>query len=107
MARLKEFFEMTRHERRGSIIVLALIALLLAATVAVRSCRHSAEQVQDEAVIRQFENEADTAILFAPHKKTLPKPTFNDQRKSKSKKRSRPAAPKPSHERRLDPVPQI
>ena len=107
MSRIKEYFEMTKHERRGAIMLLALIAMLLVATFAVRSCRQSASPVQDEALIRQFETEADTTTLMAPHKKSFPKQDPNTPMKSVPKKKRHPVDPKPSPARRLDPVPRI
>lgn len=107
MTRVKEYFEMSRHERRGAIMVLILIALLLVATFAVRSCRQSASPVQDEALIRQFETEADTTTLMAPHKKSFPKPSPNTPRKSHPKKKRHPVGPKRPPAPRLDPVPQF
>ena len=102
MTTIKEFFEMKRHERRGSIVVLALIAVLLAATFVVRNC-HQAEQPVPVVDIRQFEDEADSAVL------TVQKPAH--KKPATTRKKRRHSAPKPSKPapapRRLDPVPQI
>lgn len=98
---------MTKHERRGAIMLLALIALLLVATFAVRSCRQSASPVQDEVLIRQYETEADSTTLMAPHKKSFPKQDPNIPFKSVPKKKRHPLDPKPSSARRLDSIPRI
>lgn len=102
MATKKEFFEMKRHERRGTIMVLALIAVLLAVTFVVRNCRGVEQPVPMED-IRQFETDADSTTLM------VPKPAH--KKPAASRKKRRHAAPKPSKPapapRRLDPVPQI
>ena len=102
MGAVKDFFEMKRHERRGAIVVLALIALLLAATCVVRCSSESSRPVP-AVDIRQFEAEADSATVIdakpSSKKKTAPK----TKRRHASPKHSKPA-PAP---RRLDPVPQI
>ena len=102
MATIKEFFEMKRHERRGSIMVLVLIAALLVATFVVRNCRGT-EQPVPVVDIRQFEAEADSATL------TVPKPAHKQPAPARKKRRHKaPKPPKPAPApRRLDPVPQI
>ena len=100
--KLKEFFDMKRHERRGTIVLLALITALLAVTVLVRDCSPSSATVS-EADIRQFEAEADTTttIMVKPSRDTKA-PKHHHRRHSAPKKN------KPSQEpRRLDPVPQF
>ena len=102
---IKDFFEMNRRERRGTIVVLAVIALLLAATVALRCCRADAvpAAVTD---IRQLEAEADSTADVSS-----PSPERDKPAKSPSKKKRRPSTPKKPKPapapRRLDPVPQI
>lgn len=93
---------MTRHERRGAIVVLVFIALLLAATCIAR-CNREVVPTVPSADIRQFEAESDSSVVTLPaHDRK--KPTVK-------KKRRRHATPKPSKPapapRRLDPVPQI
>lgn len=105
---VKDFFEMTRHERRGAIVVLVTIALLLVATCFTR-CYRRAEAPQRADVIRQFEAEADSSTVEIskplPEKATGPK----DKRHKASPKHSKPApSPKPSPSSRpMEPVPQI
>ena len=104
MKGMKELFDMTRHERRGSIVVLVLIALLLALTCVLKCNRGTTQLIQNEAVeMRQFEAEVDSTTVETP--KQAP-----DKPASPKKKRHRatPKPPKSSPEpRRLDPVPQI
>ncbi len=105
---IKDFFEMTRHERRGAIVVLVTIALLLAATCFTR-CRHRAEVPQQADVIRQFEAELDssTVDISKPHPEKAARP--DGKHRKASPKRSKPAhSPKPSPSPRpMEPVPQI
>lgn len=109
MGNLKDFWTMTRRERQGTIIVLAVIALLLVSTMAVRSCNHSQEVVGvQSARVLEFEADVDSMNVTvekkaqrAHGKKAKPKST---PRKKKDK--SRPSAPSPQP-RPLDPVPQF
>ncbi|MBO4803552.1 MAG: hypothetical protein J5503_03295 [Muribaculaceae bacterium] len=96
---------MTRRERRGSIVVLVLIALLLAITALVRSCRTSvvipAEQLQS------FERQTDTATVVMGDRQSASKKRTKAP-VAKRKPKSKPAKSKPSPEpRRMDPVPQF
>ena len=102
---IKEFFEMKRHERRGAIVVLALIAVLLAATCVVRCSRESVKPVPT-VDIRQFEAEADSATVIDTKPSSKKKATPKTKRRHSSPKPSKPSKPAPAP-RRLDPVPQI
>lgn len=108
MGGMKELFEMSRHQRRGSIVVLALIALLLAATVAMRHCGSSVQPVQS-IDIQDFAAEADTTLISTP--KRVTKPSSDSKGERRKPRRHRPASPrkpKPAPApRRLDPVPQF
>lgn len=92
---------MKRHERRGTIIVLALIALLLAATWAMRRC--GTPDVPTPAVeLLQFEAEADSSTI------TVSKSSRPPKQHSKKRRAKSPKKPKPSPEpRRVDPVPRF
>ena len=104
MGTIKDFFEMTRHERRGAIMVLVIIAALLVATFAVRNCHETVPPVTS-VDIRQFEAEADSSNLIPPA--TPPKPEKSVTPKKK-RRHATPKSPKPAPApRRLDPVPQI
>ena len=108
VAMIKDFFEMTRHERRGAIVVLVTIALLLAATCFTRYHRRT-EVPQQADVIRQFEAELDSSAVDIS-KPVLEKAAGPEGKHHKaSPKRSKPAhSPKPSPSSRpMEPVPQI
>ena len=95
---------MTRHERRGTIVLLALIAVLLAATVLLRSCPVSPPRIEVEQDMEQFESEADSAMInVIPDNPVKKRPPKVKTRRSAPAKKSKPA-PQP---RRLDPVPQF
>lgn len=99
-----ELMEMNKRQRRGAIVVLAVIALLLVATVAVRSCRTTAPHEVVNVDLQQFEAQADSAATPAvsrPAKKGAPA--------SHKPRRSRhPKPPRPSREPRpVVPVPQF
>lgn len=96
---------MKRHERRGAIVVLALIAVLLAATCVVRCDRDSVQTVPT-VDISQFEAEADSTVVINTKPSSKKKATPKTKRRHSSPKPSKPAKPAPAP-RRLDPVPQI
>ena len=102
----KGFFDMTRHERRGTIAVLALIALLLIATLAVRSCRPETPVTVQAEAVQQFDAATDTVQPpvrgHAKRDKQAAKP--HSPKKKKHDNRPRKPAPAP---RPVDPVPQF
>lgn len=94
---------MSRRERRGTIVILALIAVLLVSTQAVRSCGKDRAVPLQATEIKQFEADADSVSL------TVDK-TEKKQSQHKKGKKQRKSPPKPRPEktpRRLDPVPQF
>ena len=101
---IKNLFVMSRHERMGSMVVLLLIALLLAATALVRSCDHGEPTLVNVADINEFDKQTDTAMVDV----VTPKPA-RKHHKDKPKRHHRPAgSPKPEPApRRVDPVPQF
>lgn len=106
MKGLKELFQMSRQERRGTIVVLALIAVLLVGTLVVRSCgkdRSGYFVEQDE--IEQFEAATDSVTV------TVDKPLKKKNQQHAKRTKQRRSAPKKSRPkdepRRLDPVPQF
>lgn len=107
MADWKDFFAMTRRERRGTIVVLAVIAVLIAATLVLRNCRGEVpEQAARQTELLEFEHQADTTQLVAPSSKHKRHAGKKDKRPRKSKggkqHKKSPASP-----RRVDPVPQF
>lgn len=103
----KDFWVMTRRERRGTIVVLAVIALLLALTVMVRSC-HADEPIQfQETELSVFEAEADSSVLSTPQNNNTHKRVSEKKKRHRrpvSKPKRTPSTPQP---RRIEPVPQF
>ena len=94
---------MSRRERRGTIVILVLIAVLLVSTLAVRTCGRDRALPFQATEIEQFEADADSVTL------TIDK-TEKKQPHRKKGKKQRKSPPKPRPEktpRRLDPVPQF
>ena len=96
---------MTRRERRGSIVILVLIAVLLAATAVVRSCR--TDEVIPTEQLQSFEQMTDTSTVVLDTRQSASKKRGKAPA-AKRKRKSKPAKSKPSPEpRRMDPVPQF
>ena len=103
---MKGLLDMTRRERRGMIVLLVAIALMLVVTVAARFHRDNALDDVDVNVadISRFEAEVDSArtVELKPSHPT-------DSVKSNKKRTRRPSAKpksKPAREPRpIDPVP--
>lgn len=106
MSGKRDFWIMTRRERQGTIVVLAVIALLLVITVAVRSCRDDVPIEAQSTQLIEFEAEIDSLKVTEDKK---PHKVHRDKAKSKNKKKkkhSRPSSPAP-RPRPVDPVPQF
>ena len=95
-----DFFGMTRRERRGTIALMALIALVLAVTALFRYCSPAPHIEVKPPDIEQFEQQIDSV---KPSKPTSNPPV------STRKRHLLPRKEKKTHpgQRRLDPVPQI
>lgn len=108
--RMKDFFAMSRHERMGTIMILVIIVLLLAGSVAVRSCRYgedSALMLNDKAFEASVDSIlSDTAARVEPatERKTS-KPSSKKRTHTNPPSKSKPRqAPAP---RKMDPMPQF
>jgi len=110
---MSDFFTMTRHERRGTIVLIVVIAALIAGLAASRSChRGDTPSPETQQAIEQFEHHTDslrTRQQEARQRKTTrneKKDADKQKRQRKSKKGKKPAKSEPQP-RRLDPVPQF
>lgn len=105
MSNTKDFWQMTRRERRGSIVVLVFIAVLLAATAAVRSCRTG--EVTPVEHLQRFEQQIDSSSIDTEDHKSAPE----KKRKAPAERRkpkSKPVKQKPKREPLpMEPVPQF
>ena len=107
MSGWKNFFAMTRRERRGTIVVLAVIAMLTVATLAQRSCRDDVpRQAAQQAELLEFEQLADSARLTVQPSKSKRGPKDRHAKRARKAKgdkhKKSPVAPRP-----VDPVPQF
>lgn len=98
-----EYLGMTRRERRGTILLLALIALVMATTVIVQRCAPPASVELSDSDIERFEQEIDSLA-----------PTVEEPKRVKphapATKRDRTLPKKPApppRQRHLEPVPEI
>ena len=96
---------MSRQERRGTIVILALIALLLIGTLVVRSCGEDwSEDFVESDEIEQFEAATDSVTVTV--EKNIKKKQHHTKRTKQ--RRSGPKKSRPEDKpRRLDPVPQF
>ena len=104
---MKRFFGMSRNERRGTIVVLALIALVLAAIVAVRGWQPSPPAPGQVVEQEQFDAETDSvlnpALMPAKNDSARKKPKHHrSARKHSAKKHASPPPPAP-----VNPVPRF
>ena len=99
----KGFFDMTRRERRGTIVLLSLMVVLLVVTAVVKLKKPVPQAPVARAAFEAFEAETDSVVIVAD------KPSRHKQVKKKRRtKHSSPKKSKPSGQpRRLDPVPQF
>jgi|GEM_PF-1509834 len=111
--RWTDFFAMTRRERRGTIVLLVVIAALLLATLSLRNCSTADVEV-DQTAIEQFEQQADSLRTrqerVQQRRKTKSKDKSDkksQKRKSNSKKKKEKPSRQPVEPHRLDPVPQF
>lgn len=108
MKRIKEFFEMTRRERRGTILVLVLIVISLAGTVAVRSCRTDVSDGVHAEAMQRFEAEIDSVGKHEEKSESSRKPRAATKKKGKHRSSAKPKHDKPAPQQRpMDPVPQF
>ena len=103
---MKDLFDMTRQERRGTILLLALIAVVLVGTLCVRSCYAHGDEFQYSSAVQEFEADIDSSHVTvsapATHKAKEKKRSAKKQHKKEPDSKRHDHSP-----RRLDPVPQF
>lgn len=102
-AKLKSLFDMSRRERRGTIVLLLLmaVALIVSAIVGMKKEAPPADAV---VAVEAFEAETDSSVF------TVEKPDrrHHEKRRHPAKRHpSKKSKPTPEKPRRLDPVPQF
>ncbi|MBO4870635.1 MAG: hypothetical protein J5565_01465 [Muribaculaceae bacterium] len=114
---MKEFLSMSRHERRGALVVLALIVVVVAMLWAASTYRPSPSAV-DKAALEQWATQVDSARQQAAVRDSMAKASrtarvhrhkshdsHGDAHKKGSKKS--PSTPKPRPQGLPSPVPHI
>jgi len=100
---IDDFFKMTRRERRGTIVVLAALALVMAGSVVTRSCGNATVDAERLEML-EFESDVDSTAAVATKPKKNKRATGSKTRR----RRSPSTAPKPAKPpRSIDPVPQF
>lgn len=104
MSKWSDYFGMTRRERRGTIVILALMALVMAGGAVFRQCAPRPEVEVMQADIERFEQQLDSM-----QQSTQPagKPAKAPASTRKRHKKPSHSPKSPQQQRRLDPVPQI
>lgn len=104
MSKWSELFGMTRRERRGTIVILALMALVMAGGAVFRHCAPRPRVEVMQADLERFEQQIDS-MQQSTHPAGKPAKEPASTRKRHKQPSTSPKAPQ--RERRLDPVPQI
>ena len=84
---------MTRRERRGTIVLLMLMAVIIMLSTIIGYRHENMPQSQTAAQLESFERQTDTTVF-----------TVEKAKPHKTGKKEKPTSDKP---RRLDPVPQF
>lgn len=110
MAEWREWFVMTRHERRGAIGLLALLVLVIGTLWLVRS-RTTSLTVDEVQQLQQFEAKVDSLThasdsVVNKHGVKSRKGRYDTAGKSRKSKAKKPRKT-PTTPRRVDPVPQF
>lgn len=108
---MKELFDMTRRERRGTIIVLALIALVLAVTVAARHWPTEPPVTVPQEQLKRFDAVTDSvpsSQAVRPDKeRSRHHPADRKPVRKSGKKQDRKSDKKSPSSAPMDPVPQF
>ena len=102
--KFKELFVMTRRERRGTIVLLMLMAVIIMLSTIIGHRHENMPQNQTAAQLESFEQQTDTTVLTV-EKVKLHKP--GKKRHGSKRQSGKKEKPTPDKPRRLDPVPQF
>ena len=104
MSDLKQLFQMSRRERRGTIVLLALMAMLITVSFVIGSRKEHVPQADNVDKLELFDAQTDT-VKYTVEKNVREKSgKKRHATKRRAPKKSKPSSDKP---RRLDPVPQF
>ena len=108
MEQIRKFFSMSRHERRGAIVVIALLAIVLGGRFMCSRMGDAPASV-DEGAMQQFVQRTDSLKAVRDSMVSEKKTEKNKHKKSSDKKRqgnkSQSKKKTPPAERKLAPVP--
>ena len=104
---MKELFDMTRRERRGTIIVLALIALVLAVTVMTRLWHDEPPVVPHQEEMLRFDAVTDSVPPSQALHRGKPHSGRHPVKKKSPKKSGKKSGEKSPSSAPMDPVPQF
>ena len=114
MAKWSDFFSMTRHERTGALVVLALIVAAVVAQWAIPRCSHEETPPLTDEQLSRFQRETDTSLVVERgrttsrrHRRdtTQARARSRKPRSSTSTPTSAKQSPSSSHNQRNDVVP--
>ena len=101
------FFDMTRRERWGTIVLLVVIGLLTIGTIVVKKGTHQRDVAVAQSVVSNFEQEADSMAAAVVDKGTKNSKKMRvEAKKSKPHRRDEAHRGAPS-QRPVEPVPQF
>ena len=107
MASGKDFFAMTKRERRGTIAVLLVIVVLLVISFVLNQSKPSVPNEIKTSEMLLFEKDADSVRLTTSGHRVAPKPrAAKSKNRKKRRQPSREEKPK-KHPRNVDPLPQF
>lgn len=95
---------MTRRERRGTIVLLMLMAVIIMLSTIIGYRHENTPQSQTAAQLESFEQQTDTTAFMVEKAKPNKHGKKRHGSKRQSGKKEKPTSDKP---RRLDPVPQF
>lgn len=104
---MKELFDMTRRERRGTIVVLALIALILAVTLITRQWRDEPPVTPQQEEMLRFDAATDSVAPPQAVHRGKPHTRHHATKKKSSRKSGKNSGKNSPSSAPMDPVPQF
>lgn len=108
----KDFFSMTKRERRGTIVVLAVIVALLVLAYAIKHSGPAAPDAVQATEMLKFESQVDSADATTVEHQPRARHHGDGQKKGKPEKKHKRHKSKPKNHpakqpRGVDPLPQF
>lgn len=110
MAKWSDFFSMTRHERTGALVVLALIVAAVVAQWAIPRCSHEETPPLTDEQLSRFQRETDTSLVVERpsthrHRRDTSQSRVSKPRSSTSSSPKNKKTPSSSQNQRNDVIP--